>query len=247
MPLGCQQMVSWTSKQCHLLKDGQEYSGPPAVSQFTRIVTNSYVNPSNHYRRLIHRSPGLAGGIVPNSLEHDIIYNEGPSSDCPTTNFSCCTHAKSLISHISLFHHALYFFVHIRSLSLHILILLSLYSLVLHASTICFHNTFHPKTTSLWLHSSQKYIHQYVVRQSFTDAHFCVCFHYSSSLFFILELLHCFLCHHLGQVKVQNHVIFTEVLKIMHVGTIIATKIFPLVWHGYTWEKMFPGNSVLSV
>lgn len=137
MPLECQQVVSWTSKQRQLLKDGQEYSGPPAVSPFLRIVTNSSVNSSSHCRRLIHRSPGLPGGIVPNSQEHNIIYNEGPSSDCPTTNFSCCTHAKSLISHVSLFHHPFYFFVHIRSVTAHFNSSLSLFS-----SPSCLHNLF---------------------------------------------------------------------------------------------------------
>ena len=134
-----------------------------------------------------------------------IIMEDLVLTDHPTTNFSCCTHTKSLISHISLFHHPSYFFIYIKSISLHFLIPLFLHSLVLCASTVYFHGPFQIKTTSLWRHPSQKYTHQYAKRKNLIDAYICVCFHPSSSLLFILEgLLHCFYFITLGRSKCRT-------------------------------------------
>lgn len=58
-------------------------------------------------------------------------------TDHPTTNFSCCTHAKSLISHIALFHHLFYFFIYIRCFTA-----LFNSSFSSFASPSCLHNLF---------------------------------------------------------------------------------------------------------
>lgn len=140
MPLCCQQVDCWTSKAM----------SAPAKWPRIQWSPSSLWIPQNCDQQLhewIHLTIAKWSSTGPLDLLEQsfpipwsttLVTMEGlVLPDHPTTNFSCCTHAKSSISHISLFHHPFYFFIYIRSVSLHFSIPLSSFS-----SPSCLHNLF---------------------------------------------------------------------------------------------------------